>query len=382
MNSFVRASLTVLLLSTSSAGARQQPPTPAAKPAGGRACEADFERVEATVRENYAGFRDKTAGREAELAAFTERGRAEARAAADRAACTEALRRWTGFFRDKHLAVSETQAGPAASPAAKPTPDTNAEKPPAAAPAADPDRPALRFVDDDAAVLRLPSFGSRYQPAVDKLIEEHRARLLATPFLVIDVRGNGGGWTEVYRSVIPLLYTDPIFQDGMDAWASPGNVAAVRELIASPRAPEAMKAQARGLLARMEAAPGQFVTFAEDAELRLDAVHPLPRAVAVLVDRRCASTCEQFVLDARQSRKVKVLGAANTGGLLDYGNARTVGLPSGQRRLHVPFTRSRRLPAGPMDLVGIMPDVRVRRDEADPVAFALRYLRAAPEKGK
>ncbi len=172
----------------------------------------------------------------------------------------------------------------------------------------------------------------------------------------------------------------------MDAWASPGNIAAVRELIASPQAPEAMKAQARGLLARMEASPGQFVTFAEDSELRLDAVHPLPRAAAVLVDRRCASTCEQFVLDARQSRKVKVLGARNTGGLLDYGNARTVQLPSGLRRLHVPFARSRRLPDSPMDLTGIAPDIRVRKGEADPVEFARRYLRAggppAPERAK
>ena len=107
----------------------------------------------------------------------------------------------------------------------------------------------------------------------------------------------------------------------------------------------------------------------------------------MLVDRRCASTCEQFVLDARQSRKVKVLGTGATRGLLDYGNSRAVQLPSGQRQLHVPFTRSHRLPESPMDMVGIMPDVRLRKSETDAVEFAHGYLRSAgstqsPEKRK
>jgi hypothetical protein len=98
----------------------------------------------------------------------------------------------------------------------------------------------------------------------------------------------------------------------------------------------------------------------------------------VLVDGRCASTCEQFLLDARQSRKVKILGDRSTRGLLDYGNALTTPLPSGERRMHVPTTRSRRLPAIPLDLAGIMPDVRLPLNEPDPVAFARRYLKSAP----
>jgi C-terminal processing protease CtpA/Prc len=227
-------------------------------------------------------------------------------------------------------------------------------------------------------VLRLPNFGQSDKAPIDKLVAENRARLLATPYLVVDVRGNGGGWTSAYDAVTPLLYTDPIFHDGMDAWASPGNIASAREIASSDKFPEAIRAQARGLVARMEASPGQFVTMVDDGELRLDAVLPLPRAVAVLVDRRCASTCEQFVLDARQSRKVKVLGASNTGGLLDYGNALTTTLPSGERRIHVPTTRSRRLPAMPLDLVGITPDIRLRKDDPDPVASARRYLKSAP----
>jgi hypothetical protein len=345
--------------------------TPAAPPpaAGAKACFTDFEALEAKVRGDYSGFQDKVTGpgREAELDAFTERVRAEVRAAADAAACTAALRRWVGFFRDRHLAVSETRPRPAAG-----------EGKTEGAPPADEGLPTLRFYDDGTAVLRLPEFGNSSKAPIDKLMADNRARLLSTPYLVIDVRGNGGGWTAAYDAVLPLLYTDPVFRDGMDVWASPGNIASARAMAASEKAPAAIREQARALLARMEQSPGRFVTMVEDGELRLDAVLPLPRAVAVLVDGRCASTCEQFLLDARQSRKVKVFGERSTRGLLDYGNALTTPLPSGERRMHVPTTRSRRLPAIPLDLAGIMPDVRLRKDEPDPVAFARRYLKSAP----
>ena len=360
MTKMILRSLVLLMLLVLKADGQ----TPAA---GAKSCAADFEALEAKVRGDYSGFQDKVTGREAEFEVFTERVRAEVKAANDPAACTAALRRWVGFFRDRHLAVSETRPRPAAE-----------EKKPEGAPPVDESLPTLRFYEDGTAVLRLPDFGNRYKTPIDKLIADNRARLLATPYLVIDVRGNGGGWTAAYDAVLPLLYTDPVFRDGMDVWASPGNIATAREVASSDKLPAAIREQARGMLARMEASPGQFVTMVEDSELRLDAVLPLPRAVAVLVDRRCASTCEQFLLDARQSRKVKVLGERNTGGLLDYGNALTTPLPSGHRRMQVPTTRSRRLPAIPLDLAGIMPDIRLRKDEPDPVDFARRYLKSAP----
>jgi Peptidase family S41 len=345
-----------------------------AAPARGQdACEADFDSVQSAVRRDYAGYGDKAPGREAALAALTDSVRAEARAAVlDPDACTTALRRWIAWFRDRHLAVSDRlpppprPGGEPAGVSVRPLPDIN--------------EPAAHWVDDSTAVLRLPDFGQRRKAAVDSLVAAHRERLLATPYLVIDVRGNGGGWTEVYASVIPLLYTGPIQIPGMDAWASEGNVAYAKTMLASDRLPAEIRTEVEALVPRMEAAPGSFVPLAPDTVVRMDTVHPLPRAVALLVDRRCASTCEQFVLDARQSAKVTVMGAENTGGLTDYGNARTIPLPSGFRRLHLPTARSRRLPANPMDMVGIEPAVKVPADEARPVDFAVRWLHAHAQR--
>jgi hypothetical protein len=329
-------------------------------------CAADWDSTRTMVERDYAGYRDKTgaAERRAAFAALTDSVRAAVEAAADDRACTAALQRWTTFFRDPHLSLWQPDPDPA-QPAAATTGPT----------AAPPAPYAIRYPDDSTAVLVLSDFGQRRKAGIDSLLAAHRARLLATPYLVIDVRRNGGGWTESYAGVLPLLYTDPIRVDGMEAWASEGNVAYVRGMLASERAPAALKEQLRPLLARMEAHPGEFVVIAVDSTIRMPEVLPLPRAVALLTARQCASTCEQFVLDARQSRKVVVIGAGNTRGMTDYGNARTVTLPSGLRRLQLPSARSMRLPETRMDMVGIAPDVRIPEAEADTVAFAVRELR-------
>ena len=128
----------------------------------------------------------------------------------------------------------------------------------------------------------------------------------------------------------------------------------------------------------MRRAPDRFVTFADDQVLRQDTIYPMPERVAVLVGQGCASSCENFVMDARQSDKVTVLGAERTRGMGDYGNVRSLWLP-GWRRLRIPTSRSRRLlEEGPLDRVGLDPEVRVPTAAPAMIAFALDYLRSAP----
>lgn len=334
--------------------------------AGAPSCLVDFDSMQAVVARDYAGYAAKASSAEAAFTALTNSVRVEVAEATDGEACTAVLQRWIDWFGDPHLQVWAPRLRSAES-GSDPSRDASSR---------DRRRPSLAFIGNGTALLRLGSFDQRYKPAVDSLIANHRARLLSTPYLVIDVRRNGGGWTGAYESVIPLLYTDPIFVHGMEAWASEGNIAYMRSLLEADGIAEAIKRQIRALLPRMEANPGEFVVISEDREIRLDTVYPMPRAVAVLIGRWCASSCEQFVLDARQSRKVTVIGADNTGGFLDYGNVRRVELPSGRRRLQVPTARSRRLPEMPLDRIGIAPEVRLPDGETDPVAFARRFLRS------
>jgi C-terminal processing protease CtpA/Prc len=224
-------------------------------------------------------------------------------------------------------------------------------------------------------VLRLPTLDVEYKPAIDSLMRENLARLRVTPYLIVDLRGNGGGCTCAYDAVTPLLYTDPIHSDGMDVLSSAANTAWLRDWATTHEAEfsERDKALYGAALSRLDAHPNQFVVLSPDSVVTRDMVYSLPRKVAVLVDGGCASSCEDFVLEARQSRKVTVLGFENTSGMHDYGDVRGVPLP-GWRRLRVPIARSR---GERIDFIGLAPAVRIPKDVADPVEFARRYLRAA-----
>jgi len=61
---------------------------------------------------------------------------------------------------------------------------------------------------------------------------------------------------------------------------------------------------------------------------------------------------------ARQSFSVKLVGQ-HTGGTLDFSNMRAFPLPSRGRVLLYTVTRSKRIPAMPVDGIGVMPDVFV-----------------------
>ena len=81
-----------------------------------------------------------------------------------------------------------------------------------------------------------------------------------------------------------------------------------------------------------------------------------PQKVAVLMDKDCGSSCEQFLLTARQGFGVKLLGRPSFGAL-DYSNMRPYALPSGRRDLWYTTSRSLRLPQLPVDTLGVLPDI-------------------------
>jgi len=94
--------------------------------------------------------------------------------------------------------------------------------------------------------------------------------------------------------------------------------------------------------------PGGTLTFGR--------VLPWPERVGVVMDGGCASSCEQFILAARQSGKVTLFGS-HTAGVLDHANVARADVPGHAIRLQYPTSRSMRLPGDPVDPDGIPSEV-------------------------
>jgi len=119
---------------------------------------------------------------------------------------------------------------------------------------------------------------------------------------------------------------------------------------------------AEALLRAMKKNVGGFVTdaiYGGDEEVIRDTVYRYPRKVGIIINDGNASSAEQFLLAAQNSKKVTLFGNQHTAGVLDYSNAVPVILPSGNYKLTYPLTRSKRLPEHPIDNIGISPDVMI-----------------------
>ena len=106
----------------------------------------------------------------------------------------------------------------------------------------------------------------------------------------------------------------------------------------------------------MEAHKGEWINWSDDGTYSNFTRLPYPQKVVVLIDAGCASTTEQFLLEARQSSKVTLMGQ-NTSGTLDYSNWVESPLVCFPYVLRYPTTRSRRIDVGQgIDNIGIKPN--------------------------
>jgi C-terminal processing protease CtpA/Prc len=239
------------------------------------------------------------------------------------------------------------------------------------------------IVSDSTFLLRIPDFDISYKPPLDSLLSHYDKELRKHPNLIIDVRWNSGGSDATFSGLIPYLYTKPIKQYGAEVLCTVDNFNAwdrVKKLI--PKSETGVQDQIASIMTLMQAHIGGFATFVADSVITLPAVSKLPVNVAIIINERCASSCEEFLFTAHQSDKVKLFGR-HTAGVLDYSNVLEFTLPSGQI-LHLPCTRSNRLPSNPIDGIGIQPDIVLNEslnensDSDEELKLVMRYL----EKGK
>jgi len=309
-------------------------------------CRSTFDSMVADVSRNYPGYQEKVRGHRAAFAALSDSVRERARAATDWGTqCFPALRHWVEFFKDPHIA-GPWQAAP-------PSPQPQASGAQAIQPPDSSQLPSLVTLDTSTLLLRLPDLDVTLKPTIDSLVAAHWDALRNTRYLIVDVRGDGGGCTCSYDTLMSLVIAGPVRSDGKDVLASPANEAYWRDWLTQGVLGASEEILIRKAIQRMRSHEGQLVELFPAQVLRPKSVSRLPQRVAVLVDRKCASSCEDFVLAARQSSKVTIMGSENTEGVHDYGNIRKVYLP-GWRQMRVPTTRTR----GPrIDLIGIKPDV-------------------------
>ncbi len=228
-------------------------------------------------------------------------------------------------------------------------------------------------ITEKTCYIQIGSFDHWNADAIDSVFKMYEPVLKSTPNLILDLRSNEGGVDFAYAPILPYIYTNPVYNIGVDVIASDDNIKAWLDLLNEPELPESTKNAILEMTAQMKLHPGMLVNIVPDDTTTLEKIESFPKKVAVLIDSRCASSTEQFLLTAKQSKKVVLIGQ-NTKGVLDYANVRTVSFPDTPLILAYPTTRSRRIDMGQgIEHRGIKPDVYLPL-EKDWITEAIKYL--------
>lgn len=276
---------------------------------------------------------------------------AEANKSDDLTQCKAVLQNYLRAWRHGHLAVvtveqpSEQQA--------------TVEKPQKTQ--ANPNDPVFEQLSEHTALLRISSFGPRYKKPLETLLKNHHEQLAKSRNWIIDVRKNGGGADSTYAPLLPWMMTDGWLEVGTEWLVTPTNIKAQQAICERYMAgDQSCIDQMNPIIHAMEAAPTGTYVKGEDEAIRFQTVDKLepkrPQKIAVLTGRHCGSSCEQFLLTARQSFNVKLAGQRSYGSL-DYSNLRPHLLPSKQFEVYYATSRSLRLPEMPVDIQGVIPDI-------------------------
>ncbi|WP_051293091.1 S41 family peptidase [Olivibacter sitiensis] len=184
----------------------------------------------------------------------------------------------------------------------------------------------------------------------------HRT-ILGTLNLVIDLRGNGGGADGSFRSLIPYLYTNPIRTVGVKLLSTKQNNQAMLNYSQDDNFNESDRKWFKDAYEKLDKNLGKFVQLNDDiiSIQKLDTIYPQPKNIAIIINEVNASTTEQFLLAAKQSKKVKLFGTT-TFGALDISNMTGAQSPCGEFELWYCVSKSHRIPDMAIDGKGIQPD--------------------------
>jgi hypothetical protein len=204
--------------------------------------------------------------------------------------------------------------------------------------------PYFEKLNSKTCYLRISSFDFDLKQAIDSVIFTNKKMITKTENLIIDLRYNGGGSDGGWQNIMPFIYTNPYRTKNCYYLSTELNNQYYRTFNGDI------------FFEMLNNHLGEFVKNGNEYVVNsLNKIYKCPQNVAIIVNKYCASSTEQFLLAAKQSKKVKIFGTV-TEGALDFANVNSVKSPCGNFMLYYATSKDVDLENFPIDNIGIQPD--------------------------
>lgn len=236
---------------------------------------------------------------------------------------------------------------------------------------------SLEPISKKTILLKISSFDYAYMERIEKLIKDNKSLLDSYENLIIDVRGNGGGTDYSYRPILPYLYTNPVRHLSGEYLVTQTLINSLTNWVKTADKEKYDDIDdVKEDIKRMEGKIGQFVPYSKSENFgytKRDSVYLYPKNIAILMNGRSASSTENFILNAKQSKKVKTFGTP-TYGSVDYLSVIEFDINCDKYILYLPTVRMFRAQEYPLDNIGIQPDIYMDPYIKDWIQYAKDYL--------
>ena len=230
--------------------------------------------------------------------------------------------------------------------------------------------PKFEKLDDKTCLLTIPSFYLEYKNETDRLMIKNASVLENTDHFIIDLRNNRGGAVGAFKKIFPYLYTNPFFTENGQVLATDENIKDGYEK-PLPSLSEDLQVYFKKVVSELKAHRGELYLIYPAETIKYDKIYKKPARVSILMNDGSASASELFILQAKQSTKVKLFGT-NSSGSVNYVESVTTQMPCNFFNLIYPAARLMRANNDGSD-PGIKPDVAIPDSVTDWIEFVKQY---------
>ena len=224
----------------------------------------------------------------------------------------------------------------------------------------------FKGLDNQTNYIYIPTFNVNWFEKISEFYNNNDSLIQSKPYLIIDVRNNGGGSDACVEPLLKYIYTKPFYGDNVDVYSTKENLRKSIEWYEQNRNDtinfdKTFFKEITDEIESMKSVPNKtFITRSKGEQIKLDTILKKPSKIAIITNKHCASSCETLLFWAIESDKTIIVGE-NSGGYVGYGEISEVKTPNFNFALGCTMTRYNK--QRELEVIGISPKYYLTNDK-------------------